>query len=620
MAAASRTVAGGAARRSAARPRALQAFLDTEAGGAAVLLGATVLALGWANSPLAGAYEALWSLEVRVGAGAQEIRQDLRHWVNDGLMVVFFFVVGLEVRRELSMGELTGRHAAALPVLAALGGIAVPAAVFLAFNAGEETARGWGIAMATDTAFVLGALALLGRAVPAALRAFVLTLAIVDDIAAIAIIAVFYSGSVDLVALAAAAGLVLAWVAVRTLRVWRGPAYLAVGGALWVATLQSGLHPVLAGVALGLLTPVYEPARDAVERAAVLARAFCQAPTPALARSAVLGVGAAISPNERLQAALHPWTSYVVVPLFALANAGLVLDGDVVDALLGSPLTHGIVAGLVAGKLAGISLACWLAVRLGLGRLPRGVDAPRLAGGAALAGIGFTVSLLVADLAFDDPRLHDEAKAGVLAASVVAAALGALWLLVAARRRPVARPSQLEPPVDPQRDHVRGPVDAPLELVEFSDYECAFCGRMTGVVDELRERFGDRLRYVVRHLPLSARHPHAQLAAEAAEAAAAQGRFWEMHDLLFAHQHALELDDLVRYADRLGLDVGRFVAELRDGTYAARVAEDAASAAASGAHATPTFFVNGRRHRGPYDAVTLAAELEGVGVALASAR
>jgi NhaA family Na+:H+ antiporter len=602
----------GSTPRPAALARPLREFLSTEAGSSVLLLGATLLALVWANSPLASAYEDLWALELSVDVGGAGITEDLRHWVNDGLMVFFFYVIGLEIRRELAMGELRNRREATVPAVAALAGMAVPALVFLAFNAGGEAARGWGIVMATDIAFVLGALALLGPRCPSQVRVFLLTLAIVDDIGAITVIAIFYTESIDLVALAAAGGVLAIIGLVRRLRVWRGPAYFVAGLALWVAMHESGVHPTIAGVLLGLLTAVFAPQRAAVERASALTRSFRQAPSPQLARSAMLGVNEAVSPNERLQEALHPYTSYVIVPLFALANAGVVLDGDALERALGSSLTLGVVAGLVLGKAAGISFASLLAVRLGAGELPRGVGRTQLAGAAALAGIGFTVSLFVTDLAFTDPALQAEAKVGILVASATAALLGWALFRLAARRgdgTEPARPTRLDPPVDLAHDHVRGPLDAPLTLVEYGDFECPFCGDATGSIQELRARLGDELRYVFRHLPLRERHPNAELAAEAVEAAGAQGRFWEMHDRLFAHQDRLEFDDLLGHAQALGLDVERIAEALTQRTYEPHIEVDLASAERSGVRGTPTFFVGEERHTGPYDAESLARAL-----------
>lgn len=609
------TSAGGASRtRSPHLAAQLSApvarLLRSGIGGAALLVAATVVALAWANSPWGASYDALWHTELGIRAGGMEIAQDLRHWVNDGLMVFFFFLIGMEVRRELSMGELTQRSRLTVPALAAVAGLVVPALVYLAINAGGPGAHGWGIPMATDTAFVLGALALFGRNTPTQLRVFLLSLSVVDDIGALSAIAIFYSDEIDLVALGVAGLCVLAFVGLSRMRVWRGPAYFAVGVVMWVAMHQSGVHATIGGVVLGLLVSAYPPRREEVERAGTLARAFRQAPDPSLARQAKLSVERAVSPNERIGAVLVPWSTYVVVPVFALANAGVRVDGELVQRALTSPVTIGVFAGLVLGKLVGVGLAATLAVRLRLGALAPGLTLGAVWAGAALTGLGFTVSLFVADLAFEDPVLREEATVGILAAAVVSAAVGALAFALLRRSGGTApRPTELDPPVDPARDHVRGPVDAPLTLVEYGDVECPFCGRATGVVAELRGRFGDELRYVFRHLPLPEVHPHAELAAEATEAAAAQGAFWAMHDRLFAHQDRLDAADLIEHAAALGLDLERFTRELGEGAHGRRVRDDVVGAEASGVHGTPTFFVNGVRHEGPATTDALAVAL-----------
>jgi len=366
-------------------------------------------------------------------------------------------------------------------------------------------------------------------------------------------------------------------------------------------------------MAAGLLITAYAPSRERVEEAASRARAFRQSPLASVAQDAKRSVVRAVSPNERLQELLHPWTSYLIVPLFALANAGVNLRHGAFGEALSSPLTWAVVIGLVAGKALGISTAAIGAVRLRLGQLPEGVGEGQVVGGAALSGIGFTVSLLIAGLAFQSPQLRDEAKIGVLMAAVLAVAVGwVIFKLAAVLRGEVSAglPTVLKPPVDPARDHIRGPVDAPLTLVEFADFECPFCGRATGMVRELRKRFGDELRYVLRHLPLVDVHPHAELAAQAMEEAAAQGKFWELHDLLFDRQNELEFEDLLGYASKVGIDVEEMARALDDGRHAARVREDVISAELSGARGTPTFFIGDRRHVGPYDAESLAAELE----------
>lgn len=591
----------------------LRSFLATEAGGASLLLVATVLALAWANSPWSPAYEALWRTEAGVRLGGYELSMDLAHWVNDGLMAVFFFVVGLEVRRELAIGELTDRRRVAIPLLAGVGGMVLPALLYLLLAPGGEATRAWAAVIGTDTAFLLGALAVVGPRVSTQLRVFLLTLMVIDDVVAVTYIGVAFSGALDPVALVLMAVLGAALAALSRLGVWRTAPYAVVGVALWVATLEAGLHASIAGMVGGLLVGASLPRREVVQGVAERVRAFVQSPVVQVGRSARAELERSISVNERLQAALHPWSSFVVVPVFALANAGVDLRDGVLAQALSSRLTWAVVVGLVLGKFVGIGVTALLGVRAGVGQLPVGVGPGHVLGGAALSGIGFTVSLLVVGLAFEDPSLRDQATVGVLLSAVLSTALAWVTFRLAAVWRgegDADLPRRLARPVDEQVDHLRGPVDAPLTLVEYGDYECPFCARATGVAEELRRRFGTELRYVFRHLPLHDVHPRADLAARAAVAADLQGRFWPMHDLLFSHQDALDPDDLVGYARDVGLDVDRFVRDLDSPGVAARVRDDVASAEASGARGTPTFFVGGTRHVGPWDAVTLAHALE----------
>jgi NhaA family Na+:H+ antiporter len=594
----------------------LRRFLATEAGSAGVMLAAALVALVWANSPWSDDYESLWHTEAAVRIGGAQLSMDLGHWVSDGLMALFFLVIGLEVRRELSIGELTERRRIVVPVLGALAGMVIPVLLYLAITPTGEAADGWGVVIATDTAFVLGALAIVGPAVSTQLRIFLLSVAVFDDVIAVAVIGVVYSGSLDLVALAVA-GASLAVVAVLSRRgEWRYSVYAVVLLVLWVATVESGLHGSIAGVAAGLLIGAHPARRADVERVAARFRAFQQAPLPDVGYSARRALQQTVSMNERLQVVLHPAVSYAIVPLFVLANAGVDLRGGLIGDSIASPIMWGVVVGLVVGKLIGIGATALTSARLGLGALPRGVGEGQVVGGAALSGIGFTVSLLIANLAFEDPTLIETATVGVLAAAVLATLTGWLVFKLAAvlrGERTASLPMLLDRSVDPGRDHIRGSADAPLTLVEYADFQCPFCSRATGVVDELRKRFGDDLRYVFRHLPLVDVHREAVLAAEAAEAAAAQGAFWEMHDRLFAHSNQLDPASLLTHAAALGLDVERFSRELGAGTHAARVREDVASAEASGATGTPTFFVNGRRQVGRFDQEALAAALSAEG-------
>jgi Na+/H+ antiporter NhaA len=594
-------------------------FLSTETGSATVLLVATVLALVWANSPWRHAYEHLWSTTLSIQIGHGGISATLRQWINEGLMTFFFLVVGLEAKRELDMGELRQRQRLTIPLVAALGGMAVPVSIYLAFNAGGPGAHGWGAAMSTDTAFALGALALLTPRVATRLRVFLLTLAVFDDLGALIVIATAYTQHVEVVPLLVAIGLFALLVALRFAPVARRQASILVGVALWVALFKSGIDPVVSGLAVGLVTSAYPPSREDLERVTTLTRSFREQPTPELARSAQLSVLSAISPNERLQYSLHPWTSYVIVPLFALANAGIHITSGLLSDAVSSPITLGVVVGYVVGKPLGILGASWLASRPWLrgGRPP--VSWPVLAGGAAVAGIGFTVSLLISSMAFTGERLA-EAKLGVLVAAVLAPTLGFVVFRLIRRLPASVRARQLlgtaeqildlAEDVDPQRDHVRGPADAPVTLVEYGDFECPYCGQAESVIRELLMQFGDDVRYVWRHLPLNDVHLSAQLAAEAAEAAAAQGRFWDMYDTLLAHQDDVSPQAIGRYAESIGLDVDRFWAELRRHEYASRVADDVASADASGVSGTPSFFINGRRHQGAYDIDTLSAAVK----------
>jgi Na+/H+ antiporter NhaA len=591
-------------------------FLSTETGSAIVLLGATVLALLWANSPWSASYESLWSTKLSIAIGGGGISADLRHWVNEGLMTFFFLVVGLEAKRELDMGELRERRRLAIPVLAALGGMAVPIAIYLAFNAGGAGARGWGAAMSTDTAFALGALALLTPVGATRLRVFLLTLAVVDDLAALVVITIAYTEKISTLPLAVAIGLFALLFGLRYAPAWRRQLTVLVGLALWVAMFESGVDPVIAGLAIGLVTSAYPPSREDLERATALTRSFREQPTPELARSAQLGVLSAISPNERLQYSLHPWTGYVVVPLFALANAGIHVTGGLLGDAIASPITLGIAIGYVVGKPLGILGASYLASRPRLHGVRPTLSFPSLAGGGAVAGIGFTVSLLISSLAFSGERLR-EAKLGVLASAILAPLVAWVVFRLVRRLPRQVRARQivgtaedildLADDVDPRHDHIRGSDDALVTLVEYGDFECSYCGQAESVVRELLSSFGDELRYVWRHLPLNDVHSSAQLAAEATEAAAAQGKFWELYDALLAHQDTITPLELRRYAEQLELDVERFWDELRHHEHAARIAEDVAGADASGVSGTPTFFINGRRHHGAYDIDTLTA-------------
>jgi len=592
----------------------LRQFLRTETGSAAILAAATVAALIWANVSASG-YSGFWNTSLLVRVGSHGIRADLREFVNSGLMSFFFLVVGLEARREFDMGELRIRSRLTLPLLAGLSGMLVPLAIFLAANAGSPAAHGWGAAMSTDTAFALGALALAGRNLPDRVRTYLLTFSVVDDLAGIAVIAIAYSGRVRLVPLVIGIALLAVPFYLRIRGVRNGLAYLVTGVASWGALFQSGIDPIVVGLIIGLITPAYPASRENLEQATDAFRLFREQPTAQLASQAREVVRTAISPNERLQDLFRGWAGYVIVPLFALANADIQINGSFLAKAYASPVTLGILIGYVAGKPIGTAGAAWVCSRLTRGRLTPPIGWGAVLGVGTTAGIGFTVSLLISSLAFTGTTLA-EAKLGVLSAAICAT--GLTWLVfrilsmlpVRPRLRALLGTSEsiqdLVVPVDSERDHIRGPQeDALVTLVEYGDFECPYCGLAEPAVRELIRAYGE-LRFVFRHLPLTDVHPHAQLAAEGAEAAALQDKFWDMHDMLMDHQGALTARDLIAYAGQLGLDTEKFAADLRKHVGAPRIAEDTDSADLASVSGTPTFFINGRRHYGAYDIETLS--------------
>jgi Na+/H+ antiporter NhaA len=578
--------------------------------GALLLLLATVLAIVWANVST-GSYESFWETHLTVGVGDIHLDFTLHALVNDALMAIFFFTVGLEVRREFAIGELTSWSRAMVPVMAAIAGLAIPALLFVLVAMGSGYEHAWGVVISTDTAFLVGALALVGPRVPGRLRVFLLALAVVDDIGALSIIALVYTENFTPLPLAIAAVGLAGVFFTRYLPTGRGPVYATLAIIVWLAFLASGVHPTLAGVAIALLVPVYRPDRRDVEHALELARTFRQSPNSEYARAAANSLRESISINERLQSAYAPYIAFVVLPLFALANAGVVLSPDILADAVASPLTWGIVVGLVAGKMLGVFGSAALMKAFRLGEFGPGLTLDRLAGGAALCGIGFTISLFIVDLAIADEQAQNEARVGVLAASVIAFLVATVIFRVSDALRPDGDSRQtLMRPVDPARDHVFGSPDAPFTIVEYGDFQCGFCLKASGSIQEVHSVLGDRLRYVWRHAPLTQYHPNALAGAEASEAAAMQGKFFEFERALFADQENQRPSDIIRLAAHLGLDVDRFERDLTSPEVTGRVQNDMLDAEAMGITSVPTLFINGRRHTGPYDAQSLIRALE----------
>jgi Na+/H+ antiporter NhaA len=590
----------------------LRAFLRTESGSAGILVAAIVAALIWANIDVKS-YESVWNADFTIRLGSFGITRDLRVWINSGLMAFFFLVVGLEARREVDLGDLRDRRRLLLPIATGFIAMVIPIGIYLAINAGSGDLDGWGVAMSTDTALALGALSLLARRLPERIRVFLLTMFVVDDIVALIVIAVFYTDQVSVMPLVTAVLAFVVLLLVKRAGVDQPAIYALLGVTVWAALLGSGIDPVVAGLAIGLTATAYTPSRETLEEATGLVRLFREQPTPELARSAAVGLTSTQSPNARLQRFWHPWTSYVIVPLFGLANAGIVITGGFLKHAYTQPITLGVIAAYVIGKPLAVFGTSWLVAKVSRRRILPAVGWGAVFGSGLIGGVGFTVSFLIAALAFTGPELA-EAKLGVLTAGVLASGLmWAAFRMIAAlpaRRRAQAllgtaeQLVDLEEMVDEDRDHIRGPADATVTVVEYGDFECPYCGKAEPAVRASLLTDAD-VRFVWRHLPLTDVHPHAQLAAEAAEAAAVQGAFWEMHDLLLSHQENLTGADLMGYAKQLGLDEGRFHEDLKRHEFSARVAQDIDSADLSGVSGTPTFFINGQRHYGAYDADSL---------------
>jgi NhaA family Na+:H+ antiporter len=426
-----------------------QEFFRMEAAGGILLITATVIALIWANSPWSDAYASLWGTKITVDVGFIEVSKALLLWVNDGLMAIFFLLVGLEIKREILVGELSSWRQAVMPAVAAIGGMAGPAIIYTAFNLGGQHAGGWGVPMATDIAFAVGILALLGKRVPIGLKVFLVALAIVDDIGAVLVIAIFYTDKVSVDALLWAGGIMALLVLVNLLGVRTTVVYFVLGLALWLAVLKSGVHATIAGILLAFAIPAktkytgrdltrkLQHAVDDLTGDDEHASIYDSQVRQSVLHHVEVAAERAQSPLLRLEHGLHPWVSFMIMPIFALANAGVAFGSGLLDAFT-SRVTLGIIVGLVLGNQIGVTGLTWLLVKTGIGRLPDGVNMRMVYGAGCLAGIGFTMSLFIAALAFRDPAVLDQAKIGILTGSLIACIIGVIVLKTATRNVPIA--------------------------------------------------------------------------------------------------------------------------------------------------------------------------------------
>lgn len=575
--------------------------------GALLLVASTAAALVWANLPGAG-YVAFWHAPLSVGLGDAVLSLDLRHWVNEALMAFFFALVTLEVRREFELGELRDWRRAVVPIVAAVAGLIVPAVVYLVLTWGTDAASGWGVVVSTDTAFVLGVLALVGRSIPAQVRVFLVTLAVADDVGALAVIAFAYTDDFDPAPLLIAALGLGIIVVMRVAGVSRGALYLLPAVVVWAGFLASGVHATLAGVAVALLLPVFPARHSAVRAVRDRVRTFQIAPSAATARAASSMLSSAISVNERAHRALEPAVTWVVLPLFALANAGVVITGESLVDAVGSRLTWAVIIGLIVGKFVGVAGAVWLIRLIRPGAVDPAIRGVHLVGVSILAGMGFTIALFVADLAFVDPVDLGRAQIGILSATVIGAVGGGGILLVAARRDRViaAARRRLLTPVDPARDPLLGDAErAAVTVVEYGDVATPYLPGSPEMLHEMRGRFGSGVAYTFRHAALTG--PLDRSAARAVEAAAQQGRFWEMRDAMIEQAPIVDGEQIRRAAAQAGLNLRRFERDWGAGVGAERVDADVADAIALGIVETPVFFIDGIRHDGAIDADSVNA-------------
>ncbi|MFF8895496.1 Na+/H+ antiporter NhaA [Brevibacterium casei] len=594
--------------------RGLAAFFRTESAGAVVLLAATVIALLWANlSP--SSYNAFIHTEFGFVAGGSELEMSLQHWINDAVMMAFFFLVTLEVKKDVVLGELRSWRRAALPIVGAVAGLIVPALFFVAITRGTPEVGAWGVVISTDTAFVVGILAAFGSRIPAQLRVFILALAVVDDIGALAVIAFFYTEDIDLLWLAIAAALAAVTWFVQKMQAWRGLVYAILGVFLWFAVLQSGVHATIAGVILGLILPVFPPKHQLVDEAEDLTQSFRRSPNAERGMSAAEGILRSVSINDRFQLSLRRVVSLVIVPVFALVNAGVLITPESLSHAFGSALTWGVIVGLVVGKFVGIFGATMLGRRLHIGELSEALRPRHIASGALLTGIGFTISLFIVDLAISDPVAQSDARIGILTGSGLAALLGVISLQLTARydRKHAPARVQLNRPIDPERDHIYGPPEAKNSLTVYGSFGGLDDANTEEILDQVIDHYEGDINFVFRHIRPTADGAPEQTA-EALEAVASQQRklFWPMrHELNeISEERSLDNRELLRASVNVGANLSRVEDDLRRGNHLSRVDEDYLDAENMGLTRGPVLFVNGLLYQGDMEPNAIIADLD----------
>ncbi|MCL3778050.1 MULTISPECIES: Na+/H+ antiporter NhaA [unclassified Actinomyces] len=588
--------------------------LHTNETYAAIALAvSTLAALVWAN--VGEGYHAFWDTPAAIALGSFTVELSLHGWVDEGLMTVFFFMVGLDVRRDLALGEMRLPGRALLPAAAAVGGLVVPSLLYLLLIGGADGAHAWGTVISTDTAFAIGMLALIGPRRAPRLKAFLLAFAVIDDIGALLVIAVFYSSELNLVALSLAlVGLTGVWLMARR-GVWRVPPYLLLGIAIWYALYRAGVHATLAGVLIALLMPVYSVRPRDVDAAVEVASLFRQAPAPGTAAVLREALSYSMPLNQRLSFLLPPYVNYAVVPLFALANAGVVLSGQALNAAASSRIMWAVIGGLVVGKLVGVSLAAGLVWRLVPGSRVAGLDMPRMLGLGALSGMGFTISLLVAGLALDDEVARDQARIGVLCASLLALGLATIIFRLGDRFWPLPedRGETLARAMDVETDLIYGAPDAPNVLVNYADMTYEGRWRLVEALWGIQPLVSSgQLVMVLRHKVTGPDSLLAALALEAAwhqeqEATDGQVLLFPLHDAIASLRGRVTEKSLTRASREVGLDAHAMWERLSSAVDEPKVLRDSLEVdGLTEEPGEPVLYLNGRRLHGLFNRWTLS--------------